>query len=98
MSDYQREYLFGEIEILRAKQEPCIVCGHPTGNCSAPHSEPTHIIGPGIYKSTDEKLTHLVEEDVFEEKQLNPFYKARIIAAHKGQKISLERARELGLL
>lgn len=99
MSEYNNpEYLFDGIQIVRADRRPCIVCGHPTGDCSTPNSHPHHVIGVGVFKSIDQKLTFTVEEDIVEERQINPFYKARIIVARKGQKISVDKARELGLI
>jgi hypothetical protein len=74
------------------------VCGHPTGDCATKNSEPHHVIGMGIFKTIDQKLTFTVEENVYEERQINPFYKAKVILARKGQKISVDKARELGLL
>jgi hypothetical protein len=46
----------------------------------------------------DKHLDFTVEEDIYEERQLNPHYTAKVLLARKGQKISLDRARELGLL
>lgn len=46
----------------------------------------------------DEKLTVTVEKDVYEERQINQFYKTKVLIARAGQKISVDRARELGLL
>lgn len=99
MSQYNNpEYLFDGISIVRADRQPCPVCGHPTGDCAAKNSEPHHVIGMGIFKTIDQKLTFTVEENVYEERQINPFYKAKVILARKGQKISVDKARELGLL
>jgi hypothetical protein len=38
------------------------------------------------------------EKDIFEERQINPHYKAKVLLARAGQKISVDKARELGLL
>jgi hypothetical protein len=99
MSQYNNpEYLFDGISIVRADRQPCPVCGHPTGDCATKTSEPHHVIGTGIFKTIDQKLTFTVEENVYEERQINPFYKAKVILARKGQKISVDKARELGLI
>jgi hypothetical protein len=92
------EYLFDGISVVRADRMACVVCGHPTGDCSAEASEPHHVIGIGIFKSIDRNLIFTVEEDIFEERQINPFYKARTLVVRKGQKISVDKANELGLL
>lgn len=92
------EYLFDGIRVVRADRRACIVCGHPTGDCATEDSAPHHVIGIGIFKSIDKNLTVTVEEDVFEERQVNPHYKAKVLLARAGQKISVDKARELGLL
>jgi hypothetical protein len=92
------EYLFDGISIVRANRMPCPVCGHPTGDCATDNSKPNHIIGVGVFKSLDKKLEVTVENDIYEERQINQFYKARVVIARAGQKISVDKARELGLL
>lgn len=99
MNEYNNpEYIFDGISIVRADRRACPVCGHPTGDCATRTSEPHHVIGIGVFKSLDQQLTFTVEEDIFEERQINPFYKAKVVIARKGQKISVDKARELGLL
>lgn len=99
MSQYNNsEYIFDGISIVRADRRACPVCGHPTGDCATQNSEPHHVIGVGVFKSIDEKLSFTVENDIIEERQINPFYKARVVIARSGQKISVDKARELGLL
>lgn len=92
------EYLFDDVRIVRADRRQCPVCGHPTGDCATPTSQPHHVIGIGIFASIDKKLTFTVDEDIYEERQINQHYKARVLLARKGQKISVDKARELGLL
>lgn len=92
------EYLYDGIRIARADRRPCIVCGHPTGDCATENSKPHHVIGIGIFNSLDQKLTFTVEEDIYEERQINPHYTARVLVARAGQKIPVDKARELGLL
>ena len=92
------EYVLDNIRILRADRRPCIVCGHPTSDCATPNSQPHHVIGVGIFKSLDQNLTFTVEEDVYEERQVNPHYKTKVLLARAGQKIPVDKARELGLL
>lgn len=92
------EYIFDGVRLVRADRSPCPICSHPTGDCSGDNSEPRAIVGLGIFKSVDENITITVEEDIWEEKQINPFYTARVLLARKGQKIPVTKARELGLL
>lgn len=91
------EYLLPGIRILRATRQPCIVCGHPTGDCATDHSRPTNIVGYGTIPSMEGQQDFLVEEDVIVEQQITPFTKSNVILARKGQRIPLARARELGL-
>jgi hypothetical protein len=92
------EYIFGDIEILRATGEPCIVCGDPNGNCKPEgHIPPDRIWGLGMFKSLDEKQTFTVMEDVFVEQQITTDQKIKKRIYRKGQIIPLEKARELGL-
>ena len=38
-----------------------------------------------------------VEEDIYEDRQITPFTKARVIVHHKGSYVTLEKAKELGV-
>jgi hypothetical protein len=42
--------------------------------------------------------TVLVEEDIYEDRQITPFTKARVIAHHKGSYVTVEKAKELGII
>jgi hypothetical protein len=39
----------------------------------------------------------LVKEDVYVDKQISPYATARVLAAKKGQYISIQKASELGI-
>lgn len=94
----QQEVIFGDILITHADRRECPICGHPTGDCATDQSAPKHIVGIGIFPSIDSKLTFVVEEDIWEERQINPFHTSRVLLVRKGQKISHAKAEELGLL
>lgn len=94
----QKEFLYGDIQILRQSQEPCIVCGHPTGDCTTEHAIPDHIWGVTEVPSLEDTTTILVEEDVVGYRQITPFTKTKVILARAGQKISVTQARELGIV
>lgn len=92
------EYIFGDIEILRASSEPCIVCGDPTGNCTPEgHKPPEKLFGLGIFKSLDDKQTFRVQEDFFVDEEISTgiFTKVRKFAV--GQVIPLSEARKYNL-
>ena len=58
---------------------------------------PVKIWGHGDIPSMEDQQTFLVEEDVFEMRQITPFTKTRVLLATKGKEIPLSKARELGL-
>lgn len=100
MSDIFRSdnYLFGEYRFLKADSNPCPVCGHPTGNCT-----PDTVDNPSVTfadtktNNVDSTQFVLVNEDVYIDKPVSPYATARVLAAKKGQYISLDKARELGI-
>lgn len=95
----ESEQLWDNVHLYRANREPCIVCGHPTGDCTDNiPSKPVEILG--IMKSSTMFDEHkiLVEKDVIEERQITPFTTAKVIIANKGSYISIKRAKELGII
>ena len=52
----------------------------------------------GILEQLRQVSTFLIEEDIFQEKQITPFTKARVLAYRKGEYVSLDTAKKLGLL
>mgnify|MGYP007063360802 CR=1 FL=1 len=82
------------VEVLRAAPIACPVCGDPTGNCTPVEGEagPDHIAGIG------DGQTHLVEEDITEERTLAGDITITVLKHAKGKLISLEEARNLGLI
>ena len=96
MSNY--EYLYGDIRIVRADRQECPVCGHPSGDCvPEDHKAPEKIFGIGLFPSLDKEQVFIVEEDVFEERQIAPSQTITIRKYKKGQQIPLSTAREQGL-
>ena len=86
-----------EIPFAEASREPCPVCGHPTGDCAESSSAPDHVAGYNEIDSLIPTQTFLLEEDVFEEKQITPFTVAKVLKYPAGKYIPLEEARNLGL-
>lgn len=91
------EYLAGA-RLVRADRSPCPVCGHPTGDCSGEMAPPKRIWGLGDIPSLEESQTVLVGEDIWEERQITPYTKSRVLVAKAGQHIPLLQARELGII
>ena len=87
------------IQILRADRSPCIVCGHPTGDCSPGSHEKVEIaFATQTLESLKDIQKILVEETVYENRQITPFTTARVIIAKKGSYVTVERAKELGII
>jgi hypothetical protein len=95
----EKETLPGNITIHRATRQPCLVCGHPTGDCVGELEAPKKIVGltGGVIESIKDKQTILVEENIYEDRQITPFTKARVIIHHKGSYVTLEQAKNLGI-
>lgn len=85
---------------LAADRQPCIICGHSTGDCRGNSETPTKIAF-GDENNVPESLKNsakiLVEEDVFEERQITPFTKITVRLAKKGTYVTLDRAKKLGI-
>lgn len=86
-----------EVAFARAEREPCPVCGHPTGDCSGELPAPEKIAGFNTIESLVPQQTFLVEENIYEERQITPFTKARVLKHAAGKHIPLQEARNLGL-
>lgn len=96
--DGNPEYILGNVRLLRVRNEPCIVCGHPTGDCAGNDSAPDHIWGMTEVPSLEDHNMVLVEKDIVEYRQITPFSKSRVLVARAGQQVTVARARELGIL
>jgi hypothetical protein len=96
--DAHPEYILGNIRLLRQRNQPCIVCGHPTGDCASESSAPDHIWGMTEVPSLKDSNMVYVEQDVIGYRQITPFTKSKVLLARAGTQVSVERARELGIL
>jgi hypothetical protein len=52
----------------------------------------------GVYESQKAIATMLIEKDIFEERQINPYFRTRVLLHPKGSYVTLEQAKNLGLL
>lgn len=86
------------IPYLRATRKPCIVCGHPTGDCSGNSGPPETIWGFNTNSTLDKNQTFYVEEDYYEEREITPGVVTRVLIHRKGKHIPLEEAKNLGLI
>ena len=91
--------IYGDIPFMSANREPCIVCGHTTGDCTTKESEPSHIFGVSTTAgSMNDNQKILVEKDIIEEVQLTPFTKSKVLVARAGTYVTIARAKELGII
>lgn len=86
---------------LAADRQPCLVCGHPTGDC-VDETQKSEIGKLVINVSNLETFKGvqkiLVEQDMFEERQVSPYAKITIRIARKGSYVTVDRAKELGII
>lgn len=86
------------IRILPREEGPCIVCGHPTSDCTGGRTEHTKVVGANIFPSLKYEDVFIVTEDVLEERWISPFTKTTVIVVSAGTRIPMSKAKELGLI
>lgn len=79
------------VEFAPLEAGPCIVCGHPTGNCTPED----HTI---IFETPEEEDTVLIEEDIIERRWLTSNHLAKVLVVPAGKRISRSEAEKLGLI
>lgn len=93
------EIIFGDIPFYSARREPCIICGHPTGDCAGDSVAPIRMFGvSSTIDTSNSNAEILVEHDIIEETQITPFTKAKVLVARAGTYVSAARAKELGII
>jgi|DEB19_MinimDraft_3_1074340.scaffolds.fasta_scaffold59643_2 hypothetical protein len=90
--------IFSDTTAIGANRQPCVVCGHPTGDCTGESGPPTVIFGQGSSETIIDTQTILVEEDIWEERQMTPFTRAKVLVHRKGKYIPFREAEKLGLV
>tara|TARA_B100000029_G_scaffold475831_1_gene519464 strand:- start:9294 stop:9569 length:276 start_codon:yes stop_codon:yes gene_type:complete len=85
------EPLIQGVEFLKAEFGPCIICGHPTGDCTAED----HTI---VFEEDIEEDTIVVEEDIIERRWITPEHLAKVLVVPAGKRISRSEAQKLGLI
>lgn len=97
--DSASEILFDDVRILRASRTQCPVCGHPTGDCADGAITPLRIVGEEFYRDRPVKEPGvLVLEDIYEEVNLTPRTKTKVLVAKAGTYIPREKAEKYGLI
>jgi hypothetical protein len=92
------EFIMPGVRIIRATREPCVVCGHPTGDCADAPNAPITIFGSAVEKPSRKEPDVFVPEDIYGEAQITPFTRSRVLLAAGGTYVSVTKAKELGLL
>lgn len=94
------EYVLDGVRIVRASRTPCIICGHPTGDCSDNSAaKPRQIIGDHMFQKSKTPMNEvLVLEDLFDTVQITPRTSTRVLVARAGTYISRDKAIEFGLV
>jgi len=90
--------IFDDTYLVPAERGPCPVCGHPTGDCVGTTPPPKVIFGQGSSETLSSTQTILVEEDIYEERQITPFHTAKVLLHKKGKYIPYSEALKLGLV
>jgi len=94
------------VYLHRATRQPCIVCGHPTGDCSDHYGTDREAGDKNVIRiqfadvetpSKDEPQV-LVREDIYQEVQLTSMTKTRVLVAKAGTYVPRTKALELGLI
>ena len=85
------EILIPGVTFVAPSFGPCIVCGHPTGDCN----EDDHSI---LFKDEQNENEFLVEEDVVERKWVTQNHLAKVVVAAAGTRITRQKAKDLGLI
>jgi hypothetical protein len=82
--------------VTRADRQPCPVCGHPTGDCAGEGSI-DYVVG---FDTKTNKATpmYFVEQDYWEERDITPYTRARVLVHKKGSSITRDEAVRIGLL
>lgn len=90
----------GDVRVSRADRSPCVVCGHPTGDCAgdSPSLAPEKVWGYNTNSSLDDVVTFYMEEDFIEEREIAPGIVTRVVIHRKGKNIPLNEAKRLGLV
>jgi len=100
-SDFEQEpeYVLPDVRVIKATRTPCLICGHPTGDCPGESIQPRHILGDEMFqvKKSDEPEI-LVLEDLYDTVQITPKTTTRVLIARAGSYISRSKAVEFGLI
>lgn len=97
--DYRTDYIFRDIQYVKADRKPCPICGHPTGDCINEDNPPETSERVAMANAAPSNKNMMrVPEDVIQEVRLTPTTVTKKIVARAGTYISIEKAKEIGIL
>jgi hypothetical protein len=89
---------FEQNEDVFSQRKPCPICGHPTGDCTGDSPPPKKIAFFGASETLKAKQKILIEEDIYEDRQITPNLSIKVLIHKKGKYVSYEIAERLGLI
>ena len=95
---YNEETIVDGLRIVRRESGPCPVCGHPTGDCAEVDNNNIRILGSNLFPSLGIEEIFITQEDIFEDRQISPFSKIKVLILPAGSRITKTKAKELGLI
>ncbi|MFY8201451.1 MAG: hypothetical protein ACOVLE_12315 [Pirellula staleyi] len=93
----EERILGGDARLIKAGRQPCLICGHPTGDCTGDSGPPIRVLGPDIFPSLQQEEVFIIQEDIYEERAISNLTKTQILVAAKGTAVPISKARDLGL-
>lgn len=94
-TSFQSDQILPGVSFLKADRRPCPVCQHPTGDCVGDVEE-SHIILAD--QAPEGKNLIRVKERITKEVWVTPLTQVTIVVADAGTYVTVERAKELGII
>ena len=94
----QSRRIYDDVYVYESNREPCIICGHETGDCTGDSGPPKKMAWLGYTESLIDSQTFLIEEDIYEETQINSFLKSNVLVYKKGKQIPYLEAEKRNLI
>lgn len=94
--DSSTEQILPGVSLTRARREPCIVCGHPTGDCTGDVEEDHIVLAEEAPK--DSQLIQVRERITKKVKVAPGLPEIEVVVADAGSYVTVEKAKELGII
>lgn len=94
------------VYLHKATRQPCIVCGHPTGDCADHYGtgesdndkKRIRIQFAEVETPSKDEPQVLVREDIYREVQITSMTKTRVLVAKAGTYVPRSKALDLGII